>query len=341
MSQASSTDRPKVALIVPSNRLGDTYTPEALAALEDFADVRRAEGDSKDIAAQLPKLLTEVDACLTSWGTPPITEEALDQAKLLRIVAHSAGSVKRLVPESIFQRGITVSHAASIIADAVVEMTVLSMLLGLRRVHEMDRLLKDGRSWQEAGAVTEGRLLSGQIVGLVGLGYVGRKVARLVGAFGPRILAYDPYLAEADARALGVERASLDDVFTRSSVVSIHAPVTPETHHLVGADQLRRLRDGAIFINCARSWVVDQEALLAELQTGRFWAALDVFDQEPLPIGSPFRALHNVVITPHKAGHSIDTHRRQGLVMIEELRRFFRGEDLQYRISPDAFARMA
>jgi phosphoglycerate dehydrogenase-like enzyme len=341
MSQATSTGRPRVALIVPSNRLGETYTPEALRELDQFADVRRAEGDSTEIAAQLPKLLAEADACLTSWGTPPLTEEVLSQAKCLRLVAHAAGSVKRLIPENTFERGITVCHAANVIADAVVEMTILTILLGLRRVHDMDRALKAGRTWQDAAAISEGRLLSAQTVGLVGLGYVGRKVTRLLSAFGPRILAYDPYLNEADAGALGVERATLTDLFDLSTVVSIHAPITPETHHLVGAAELSRLRDGAIFINCARSWIVDQDALLGELRTGRFWAALDVFDQEPLPVDSPFRTLDNVLITPHRAGHSADTHRRQGLAMIEEVRRFFKGEPLQYQISPEAFARMA
>ena len=136
-------------------------------------------------------------------------------------------------------------------------------------------------------------------------------------------------------------KVSLDAVFREGDIVSIHAPTTPETRHLVGAQQLALLRDGAIFVNCARSWVVDQDALLQTLQTGRIWAALDVFDQEPLPVDSPFRALPNVLLTPHQDGHTIDTNQQQGSAIVDEIERFFAGGELRYRISPESFALMA
>lgn len=332
--------RPRVAVLIPSARQSQVLPPTALEHLRAFADVREGGGDTGAIASALPSLLAEADACLTGWGTPPLTDEVLASATRLRLIAHTAGSVKRLIPRSVFDRGIAVSHAASIIADAVAEFTVLAMLLGLRRVHEMDRALRAGASWRDA-AFAEPRELAARTVGLVGAGYVGRRVARLVRAFGPRVLVYDPYVRPAEAAGLGVEPVALDALFELSEIVSIHAPVTPETRHLVGARQLERLRDGALFINCARSWVVDQAALLDQLRTGRIWAALDVFDAEPLPTDSPFRELPNVLLTPHQAGHTVDTYLQQGVAMVEEIERFFSGRELQYRIAKDIFAIMA
>jgi phosphoglycerate dehydrogenase-like enzyme len=332
--------RPRVALLIPASRQAEVLTPAALAHVHDVADVIGGELEAEAIASSLSSLLATADIALTGWGTPPLTEAALAGAQSLRLIAHTAGSVKRLVPASVFARGIVVCHAASVIADAVAEYTILAILLGLRRVHEMDRALKAGVSWREA-VTSPQRQLAACTVGLVSLGYVGRKVARLLSGFGPRRLVFDPYLRADDAAALGVELVALDALFRESEIVSIHAPITPETRHLIGERELSLLRNGAIFINCARSWVVDQEALLATLQTGRVWAALDVFDQEPLPVDSPFRALPNVLLTPHQAGHTADTYLQQGDAIVAEIDRFLAGEALQYRISPDSFAVMA
>jgi phosphoglycerate dehydrogenase-like enzyme len=104
---------------------------------------------------------------------------------------------------------------------------------------------------------------------------------------------------------------------------------------MIGAPQLARLADGAVFINSARAALVDETALLRELENGRIVAALDVFADEPLPADSPFRRLPNVVLSPHVAGHSLDTHLRQGQAMVDEVQRFLQGEPLQYEITPD------
>jgi len=334
------TKRPRVAMLIPATRQAEVLTQAALAHLGDFADVVGGDQEAAEIAASLPTLLANVDAALTGWGTPPLTEEGLAGASRLRLIAHTAGSVRRLIPPSVFQRDVVVCHAANVIADAVAEYTILAILLGLRRVHEMDRALKVGVLWRDAVTAPQWQLAA-RTVGLVGMGYVGRKVARLLKAFGSRLLVYDPYLRLEDATVLGVESVALDALFQDTEVVSIHAPTTPETRHLVGARQLELLRDGAIFVNCARSWVVDQDALLKKLQTGRVWAALDVFDQEPLPLDSPFRELPNVLLTPHQAGHTVDTNQQQGSAIVAEIERFFAGSELHYRISPESFALMA
>lgn len=334
------TIRPRVAMLIPKSGQAQVLTPPTFAQLHQIADVSGGEFEPPELKANLAALLADADVALTGWGTPPLTEAALDAAPRLRLIAHSAGSVKRLIPASVYDRGITVCHASNILADAVCEFTILVILTGLRRVHEMDRALKSGATWRNALPASAG-LLSARTVGLVSAGYVGRKVRRLLQAFGPRVLVYDPYLSADEAATLEVEKVSLEALFQQSDIVSIHAPITPETRHQVGARELELLRDGALFINCGRSWTVDQDALLAKLREGKIWAALDVFDEEPLPIDHPFRSLPNTLLTPHRAGHTTDSEHRQGAVIVDEIERFFTGQELHYRISPEAHARMA
>jgi phosphoglycerate dehydrogenase-like enzyme len=327
-------DRPRIALLIPPATIGRMFTEEALARLGELGQVVRGDGTSEEIAADLPELLENADVAVTGWGAPPIPAELFGPR--LKLVAHAAGSVKRLVPEEVVARGVIVSHAASVIADAVCEFALGLILLGLRRPHEMDAAMRAGAGWREA-AFERPRQLAGRPVGVVGAGYVGRRVIGMLRALRAEVLVYDPYLTD----DLGASQVGLDDLFAASEVVTLHAPITPETRHMIGAAQLARLRDGAVFVNVARAWLVDQEALLTELRTGRFWAALDVFDQEPLPLDSPFRRLPNALITPHEAGHTVDTYARQGMAMVGEVERFLRGQPLQHRIRPEQFGLMA
>jgi len=336
-----SSSKPRIAFLMPEARRAQVFTPAALDRLRALGEVVAPEGDSKAVATQLPDILPGVDACLTGWGTPRLDPELLAKADRLRIIAHSAGSIKSIVPIEAFDRNVVVCHAADVIAEAVSECTLALILTGLRRFHLMDQAMKAGRSWAEASRVHRGRQLAGKTVGLVGCGYVARRVVGLLKPFGVRILVYDPYLSAERAAELGVTPTSLDAVFAESDVVSNHAPITPETRHLIGARQLALLREGAVFVNTARAWAIDQEALLRELQTGRFWAALDVFEPEPLPEDSPLLKLDNVFLTPHQAGHTVDTNHKQGMAMVEELERFFAGEPLRYRVAREAYAIMA
>jgi phosphoglycerate dehydrogenase-like enzyme len=327
-------------MLIPASRQAQVLTPAAIAHLRQFADVVGGDLEAPEIQTNFRSLLADADACLTGWGTPPLPEDTLGSATRLRLIAHAAGSVKRLLPANVFDRDIVVCHVSNVLADAVSEFTVMVMLLGLRRVHEMDRALKNGVVWRDA-APDPTWLLSARTVGLVGAGYVGRKVIRLLQAFGPRLLLHDPYVSADEASKLGVELVSLETLFRESDIVSIHAPITPETHHQVGARELELLRDGALFINCGRSWTVDQAALLAKLREGKVWAALDVFDEEPLPIDHPFRHLPNAFLTPHQAGHTEDSNHQLGTSIVDEIERFFAGGELRYRISPEKYALLA
>jgi phosphoglycerate dehydrogenase-like enzyme len=173
------------------------------------------------------------------------------------------------------------------------------------------------------------------------MGYVGKRAAALFQAVGADVWAYDPYLSPQQAAELGVTRASLDDVLRACSVISLHLPVTDETHHLLGARELALIQDGAILVNSARAWVVDQDALLKELRTGRFWAALDVFDPEPLPAEHPLRKLENVLLTPHVAGLTQESYQGLMALAVDEVERFFAGQPLRYQVTQEMLRTMA
>jgi phosphoglycerate dehydrogenase-like enzyme len=333
--------RPRIVVAIPADRLGDMFTPAALDRLGALGEVTRAAGTRADIAAALPALLSDADVLVTGWGAPPIPETALAGAPRLRLIAHAAGSIKGIVPLAALTGGIAVCHAAGAIADAVAEMTLLLMLACLRDLRRLDAGMRAGAPWSARPPGYDPRLLAGKAVGLVGGGNVARRALRLLAPFGPTVRLYDPTLTPARAADLGVELADLDDLFRLSEIVSNHAPITPATRHMIGERQLGLLPDGAVFINTARAWAIDQEALLRELRTGRISAALDVFEPEPLPPDSPFRALDNVILTPHEAGHAREARARQGMAMVEEIERFLAGRPLQHQVTAEQYPIMA
>jgi len=333
-------DRLRVLVTVPQPLRDHIMKPATLARLSGLAEATLNEHGRNWAASELAERLPGVDVILASWGLPALTDAVLARADRLRLVAYGAGSVKGFATPALFDRGIAVCHAAPRIADSVAEFTVMVALMGLRRPQDFDRRMKAGEAWPKAvdAPLYE---IAGKRVGLLGMGYVGRRTARLFLALGADVWCYDPYLSAEEAAALGVVPTTLDDLLRRCQIVSVHLPVTEETHHLLGRRELSLVADGCVFVNCARAWTVDQDALLAELSTGRFWAALDVFDVEPLPADSPWRRLDNVLLTPHVAGLTRDCYYGLTEQMVDEIGRFAAGEPLRYYVTREALAHMA
>jgi phosphoglycerate dehydrogenase-like enzyme len=326
-------------LLAPSMRR-QILSDEAERALAGMAAIRSA-GEEKLTEDRMAELLGGAAACVTGWGTPMLTSGLLARCPQLGLVAHTAGSIRRLIPNEAIERGLKVSHAAIHIGEAVAEFVLAEILLHLRRPDRHDEGMKAGAPWLELRRDHLGRLLGALHVGLVGAGYIGRLLIARLRPFGCRISVYDPFLAAARAAELGVEPVDLDSMLSDCDIVSLHAPVLPETRGMIGAAQLRKLRDGCFFINTARAALVDEPALLDELRTGRIDAMLDVFAEEPLPLDHPFRSLPNLRLAPHAAGHTADTYRRQGSSMVAEVGRFLAGEPLRHAVTPAMLATMA
>ena len=176
---------------------------------------------------------------------------------------------------------------------------------------------------------------------MVGASRTGVEYIAMVVALGADVVVHDPYLTDERAAELGVRRIDLDELLRTSAVVALHAPTLPETHELIGARELSLMPDGSSLVNTARSWLVDSDALLAELRTGRIDAALDVFDEEPLPSDSPLRGLPNVLLTPHRAAGTVECCLEMGEIVASEIEHFAAGTPLQYELTEAALTRMA
>jgi phosphoglycerate dehydrogenase-like enzyme len=211
----------------------------------------------------------------------------------------------------------------------------------LRRVPQYTVAMRNGTNWEDAQSIGFGPELSATRVGVIGAGYTGLCFIRLLRAMEAEVCVYDPYLPSEKAAKLGVRKVELDQLLKTCAVVSLQAPSTPETHHMIGSKQFGMMRDGTIFINTARSWLVDEPAMIEELKRGRLIAAIDVFDEEPLPPSSPLRSLPNVHLMPHIAGGSAQTALRQGQLIVDELSRFFSGKPLQFPVNLQMLKTMA
>jgi len=158
----------------------------------------------------------------------------------------------------------------------------------------------------------------------------GRRYIEACCALGAHVRVYDPYLPAGDA--LQAAATSLDELLSGSDVVAVHAPLTPETAGMIGARELALMRDGAVLVNTARAAVLDMDALYAEVSSGRLDAGLDVFDVEPLPVPNRWRRLPNVLLTPHLGGATVESRRRAGQLVVEEVSRFLAGLPLRYPV---------
>jgi phosphoglycerate dehydrogenase-like enzyme len=245
----------------------------------------------------------DVEVLLTSWGAPRLTAERLDHLPALRAVVHCAGSVRGLVSDAFWDRGIQVTTAADANAIPVAEFTVAAVVLASKKVHVLSALAREHREdWSYRGTVGPTSTF-GLTVGVVGFSRVGRRVVEGLRALEEcTVLVVDPYADPAEVAAAGGRLVSLEQMLPQVDVLSLHAPSVPATDRMIGAAELAALPDHATLVNTARGSLVDHDALASECRTGRLHAILDVTDPEPLPAGSVLYGLPNVMLTPHVAG---------------------------------------
>jgi len=312
-----------------------------LPRLEGLAQVEHWQGPGNPPAAVVAEALSRATVVVTGWGTPPLAPLATWTADSspVRLVAHSAGTIKQLLPLAALERGLPVSHANDALAESVAEFTLGAIIMGRRQVFAArDRM----RAAQPKVNPATQRDISGCTVGVIGASAIGRRVLGLLKPLGPTLLLYDPYCTPQQAAALGAELVALHELLRRSEVVTLHAPVTQETLGMLGASEFAAMQDGALFVNTARGRLIDHAALLRELEAGRLFALLDVTDpSEPLPPDSPFFALEQCVVLPHMAAVTVDARRHQSAYTIDEVVRFLRGEPLRFQISRARWDTMA
>jgi D-3-phosphoglycerate dehydrogenase len=248
----------------------------------------------------------------------PVGSTFVKRAANLKLIGVLRGGVENIAVEAATQRGISVMNTPGRNARAVAECTMGMILAEVRNIARSHADLKSNnwhRSFPNSDAIPE---LCGKTAGLVGYGAVGRLVAGSLKAFGSRVIAFDPYSAGDPA---GAELVDLQFLMKNSDVVSLHARLTDESYHLIGENELAMMKPTAVLVNTARSGLVDEAALIKALEQRRIaGAALDVFDEEPLPADHPFIRLENATITAHLAGSTIDSFRNSPRMMAGHLK---------------------
>ena len=269
-----------------------------------------------------------------------VTDAVLDASPPLRLVCCARGGPVNVDLQAASRRGIPVVTTPGKNAESVADLTIgFAVLLARGVMRAAGYLAAGGRVGDSAfeGAEWLGHDLGGHTLGLVGYGHVGRRVAPRARAFGMHVVVHDPYVDAEEIRADGLEPATFDDLLSGSRFVSLHARQTPENRDLFGREQFAQMRPGAFFINTARETLVDEDALLAALESGHLaGAALDVIRPRPDGDPSPLLARKDVVVTPHIGGATHETLARGAHMLAEEIERFAAGEELQTVINPEA-----
>ncbi len=315
--------KPRALMAVTPRQRAEIFSDEALAKLKSIAEVEYYQGAENMPREELLSRISRFQALITCWGSPKLDRAVLETATLLRLVCHSAGSVRPYVCREVFERGITVTNASSAIAVSVAETTIALMLTSLRHLHDHNSKLRgSGAGRAEFGPVHE---LARRRVGLVGFGEVGRRVAALLKAFECEILVYDPYRSTGEVEVAGCIPSSLEDLMKESDIVTIHASNIRANRHMIDGTLLGSMKEGTLLVNTARGELIDEEAMLREVVSGRIFAALDVFEAEASVIAARLKESPNAFLTPHIAGMSVEARRRQGDVVAEDVARFFAG----------------
>ncbi|MFJ4189205.1 hydroxyacid dehydrogenase [Kitasatospora sp. NPDC089509] len=315
--------------------------PATMARLTELADLDPALVAADFGTPAAATALRETEVLISSWGCPPLDAAVLAAAPRLRAVVHAAGSVKHHVTEACWRRGLRISSAAAANALPVAEYTVAAVLFANKRVLQLSsayRRQRDRFDWQSAPEAPGNYR---RTIGVVGASRIGRRVLELLRPYDLDLLLHDPYVDPEQAAALGARAVGLDELCAAADVVSVHAPELPETRHLIDRARLAAMRDGATLVNTARGSLVDQDALTAELVTGRLNAVLDVTVPEHLPADSPLYELPNVLLTPHVAGSLGGELHRMAAAAADELARYAAGLPFAHPVLPTDLPRTA
>ncbi|PAQ03168.1 2-hydroxyacid dehydrogenase [Mesorhizobium mediterraneum] len=338
--------RKKIAIIGDRFMLPEVFREKIEKACGDNLDIRTLEAAWPDEPMEFGNAALGLDKVKEYFGDPdevvdfigdaeifvtqlaPLSETMMQRLPTLKLVAVSRGGPINIDMAAAKAHGITVVNVPGRNASAVAEFTIGAILAETRLIRVGHEALRKGE-WRGDlyRADRTGRELNEMTVGVIGYGNIGTRLVRLLRAFGCQILVSDPYVQlSAEDRNAGVELVALDDLLSRSDVVTLHSRVTEETRGLINKDTIARMKPGVIFVNTARGPLVDYDALYDALVSGHIGSAmLETFAVEPVPADWPLLQLPNVTLTPHIAGASVRTVTYAAEQAAEEVRRFIAG----------------
>jgi lactate dehydrogenase-like 2-hydroxyacid dehydrogenase len=268
--------------------------------------------------------------------TERVDEELLDAAPRLRVVSNMAVGYDNIDVAACTARGIPVGHTPGVLTDTTADLTFALLLAAARRLVEGVDYVRAGK-WKTWGpTLLLGQDVHGATLGIIGLGRIGQAVARRARGFDMRILYHDiRRIPEAEA-TLGATYVELDTLLAESDFVTLHVTLTEATYHLIGREELRKMKPTAVLVNASRGGVVDPQALYEALRDGEIgYAALDVTEPEPIPPDHPLLSLPNCIIVPHIGSASVATRTKMAVMAAENLLAGLRGEPLPHCVNPE------
>ncbi|MCK4439260.1 D-glycerate dehydrogenase, partial [Candidatus Bathyarchaeota archaeon] len=289
---------------------------EAIKIVEEVADVEIFEGENNPIPRDLLlKKARGIDG-LIPLLTDRIDAELMDQADTLKVVSNYAVGYNNIDVDEATKRGIRVTNTPGVLTDTTADYAFALMMAISRRIAEADKYIRDGE-WIHAWGpkMFIGGDVHGKTLGIVGMGRIGSAMVPRARGFNMDIIYYDCVRNPEKERELNIESRTLEELLENSDFVSMHVPLTPETHHMISEKQLRMMKPTAYLVNTSRGPVIDEEALYKALKRG--WiagAALDVHEKEPTDSDSPLLELDNMIVTPHIASASVETRTKMAVI---------------------------
>jgi D-3-phosphoglycerate dehydrogenase len=327
-----SADRPLVVLAGPIHADGH-------ANLEAGARVVVCTDETE---AGLVKVAAEAEGILFR-SRPSCTESLMSACKQLKVVGRHGVGLDTVDIPAATRLGIAVVHAPGSNSQAVAEHALMMMLVCVKKTLQQDRRTRAG-DWgaKRDSATTAHTELEGKTLGIVGIGNIGRRVAKFCGAIGMTVLAYDKYVPAHEIRRRGAEPVeSLEALLPRVDVLTCHTPLTPHTRHMINATTLGLMKPGAVYINTSRGGVQEERALFEALTRGQLGAAgIDVFEEEPCGVDNPLLNLDNVVLSTHMAGVTREATARAAVQVTSEMLRVLRGEQPDVLANPEVGPRL-
>jgi D-3-phosphoglycerate dehydrogenase len=310
-------------LATPTSLKPNANNP-ALEELEKFADEVIYNPTGRPLAEEeLIPLLEDCDGYIA--GLDFITAGVVESCKKLKVISRYGAGVDRVDVDAASRCGIAVCNTPGVNAEAVADLAFGLILSVARRIPALDRLTKEGK-WTRSTGIE----LFGKTIGILGLGAIGKAVAKRASGFSMRVLAFDPYMDESYARINGIEAAAFDDTVKNSDILSLHLPLNDETRHVINGEVMRGMKQGAIIVNAARGGLIDEHAACELLKSGHLGGlGLDAYEEEP-PKTSPLFEMDNVVATPHTGAHTREATANMASLAVSNLIDVLSGKECKY-----------
>ncbi|MDD3574645.1 MAG: phosphoglycerate dehydrogenase [Methanospirillum sp.] len=306
--------------------VSDELAEEGIEILREHAMVDVNTGLSED---ELVATIENYDALLVRSGTQ-VTERVIEAGKKLQFIGRAGAGVDNIDMNAATRHGVIVANAPEGNTLAATEHTMAMMQSLCRNIPQANASMQAGE-WKRSKFM--GVELNDKTLGIVGLGRIGREVAKRASSFNMHIIGYDPFISPDKAAEMGIESMSLDELFTKADIITVHTPLIKETRHIINEKTIATMKDGVRIVNCARGGIIDEAALAKEVKSGKIaGAAIDVFEEEP-PKNCPLIGIPNIIVTPHLGASTVEAQKNVSISIAKQCLEVLGGRDAKYVVN--------